>query len=79
MQSTQHTNRCQVIPHPACTTNPDAVRAVQQATGQLLIINRGKPQLHFASGSVNPFPASAMARRFLIATELGAPFGGDAA
>ncbi|WP_024717535.1 hypothetical protein [Pseudomonas putida] len=79
MLSTQHTNRCQVIPHPACTTNPDAVRAVQQATGQLLIINRGKPQLHFATGSVNPFPVSALAHRFLIAAEIDAPLGGDAA
>lgn len=79
MQSTQHANRCQVIPHPACTTNPDAVRAVQQATGQLLIINGGKPQLHFATGLANPFPISAPARRFLIAAEIDSPFGGDAA
>lgn len=79
MQSTQHANRCQVIPHPACTTSPDAVRSVQQATGLLLIINGGKPQLHFATGVVDPFPVSALAHRYLIAAEIDAPLGGDAA
>ncbi|MCE1017265.1 hypothetical protein LU646_14780 [Pseudomonas alloputida] len=84
MQSTQHANRCQVIPHPACTTNPDAVRAVQQATGQLLVINDGKPQLtppnfYFITGAVDPFPTTAQNRRVLIAEEISGPCGGDAA
>ncbi len=84
MQTTQHTTRCQVLPHPACTTSPDAVRAVQQATGQLLVINDGKPQLntptfYFATGAVDPFPTTAQNRRFLIAEEISGPCGGDAA
>ncbi|GAD62672.1 hypothetical protein [Aquipseudomonas alcaligenes] len=83
MQTTQHT-RCPVLLHPACTTNPDAVRAVQQATGRLVVLNGGKPQLsnptfHFVTGEVDPFPASVQGRRFLVADDFTGPFGGDAA
>lgn len=86
MQTTQHTpTRCPVLLHPACTTNPDAIRAVQQATGQLVVINGGKPQLckpnfYFATGEVEYLPTPAYLRRFLIADEPApGPFGGDAA
>lgn len=84
MQSTQHT-RCPVLLHPACTTNPAAVRAVQQATGQLVVVNGGKAKLsktnfYFATGAVDALNESAQSRRFLIADEFTTgPFGGDAA
>ncbi len=46
MQTTQHTlTRCPVLLHPAAATNPDAIRAVQQATGRLICIIGGRPQL----------------------------------
>ena len=38
MQTTQHA-RCPVLLHPACTTNPDAIRAVQQATGRFVVLD----------------------------------------
>lgn len=44
MQSTQHA-RCPVLLHPACTTNPDAIRAVQQATGRFVVLAGGRPRL----------------------------------
>ena len=85
MQSTQHASTCQVLLHPACTTNPAAVRAVQQATGQLVVVNGGKAKLsktnfYFATGAVDAIPESDHSRRFLIADEFTTgPFGGDAA
>lgn len=79
MQTTQHPPLCQVLPHPACTINPDAVRAVQQATGQLLVITGGKPQLHFATGTTDPFPPGSHLRRFLIIDEHDSLLGGDVA
>lgn len=86
MQSTQHA-RCPVLLHPACTTNPDAIRAVQQATGQLVVINGGKPQLLkseplflFTSGAEDCVPGEGAARRFFVIDECDTgPFGGDAA
>lgn len=86
MQTTQHA-RGKVLLHPACTTNPDAIRAVQQATGQLVVINGGKAQLQkpestflFVSGSPDYLHACHENRRFLLADELApGPFGGDAA
>lgn len=86
MHSTQHT-RCPVLLHPACTTNPDAIRTIQQATGQLVVINGGKAQLqkphahfHFATGAVDIFPANTTGRRFVVTDESdNGPFGGDAA
>ena len=73
--------------HPACTTNPDAIRAVQQATGQLVVINGGKPKLLksqplflFSSSHQDYFSAEATKRRFFIIDEIDTgPFGGDAA
>lgn len=44
MQTTQHA-RCPVLLHPACTTNPDAIRAVQQATGRFVVLDGGRPTL----------------------------------
>ncbi|MDG9928510.1 MULTISPECIES: hypothetical protein [unclassified Pseudomonas] len=35
----------QVLIHPACITNPDAVKAVQQATGRLIVLAGGRPRL----------------------------------
>ncbi|MDG9926140.1 MULTISPECIES: hypothetical protein [unclassified Pseudomonas] len=85
MQTTQHA-RCQVLLHPACTNNPDAVRAVQQATGRLVVINGGKPQLQkpgatffFVSGRQEYLSADLDCRRYFIVDELTGPFGGDAA
>jgi len=86
MPSTQHT-RCPVLLHPACTTNPDAIRAVQQATGRLVVINGGKarllqsqPLFLFATGEKDYLPAHVANRRFFIINEIDTgPFGGDAA
>ena len=86
MQSTQHT-RCPVLLHPACTTNPDAIRAVQQATGRLVVINGGKarllqpqPLFRFVSSEPEYFPAEVAKRRFFIIDEIDTgPFDGDAA
>lgn len=86
MQSTQHT-RCPVLLHPACTTNPDAIRAVQQATGRLVVINGGKarllqsqPLFLFTTGAKDYLPAHVANRRFFIIDEIDTgPFGGDAA
>lgn len=69
MQTTQHTpTRCPVLLHPACTTNPDAVKAVQQATGRFIVLEGGKPML------ASPAPTAISHTEF----NLG-PFGGDAA
>lgn len=92
MQQTQHTS-AQVLLHPACTTNPAAVRAVQQATGRLIVLCGGKPKLlkseplpgtlgHlplFINGDED-FPSLAEPRRarFIDEVDTG-PFGGDAA
>lgn len=86
MQSTQHT-RCPVLLHPACTTNPAAVRAVQQATGQLVVVNGGKarliqsqPLFLFVTGEKDFLPADKATRRFFVIDEIdNGPFGGDAA
>lgn len=43
-QHTPHQAR-QVLLHPACITNPDAVKAVQQATGRLIVLDGGRPRL----------------------------------
>lgn len=87
MQPTQHATPCQVLLHPACTTNPDAIRAVQQATGRLVVINGGKarllqsqPLFLFATGEKDYLPAHIADRRFFIIDEIDTdPFGGDAA
>lgn len=90
MQTTQHTSTLgKVLLHPACTTSPDAVRAVQQATGQLVVLNGGKPQLGkdakpannlLASGATDAIPLALQNRRFFILDEIdNGPFGGNAA
>lgn len=68
MQQTQHTT-AQVLLHPACTTNPAAVRAVQQATGRLIVLRGGKPRL-----ASTPLP-----HQIAFFDECDGPFGGDAA
>lgn len=46
MDTAQHVApRCPVYLHPACTSNPATVRSIQQATGQLVVINCGRTQL----------------------------------
>ncbi|AVO51234.1 hypothetical protein [Ectopseudomonas mendocina] len=84
MQTTQH-KTAQVLLHPACTTNPAAVRAVQQATGQLIVLRGGKPQLApepnfiFVVSQPAFVPAEIADRRFFVIDELDGLFGGDAA
>ncbi|WP_192985688.1 hypothetical protein [Pseudomonas sp. EggHat1] len=38
--------RCPVYLHPAAASNPGHVRAIQQATGTLVVIIGTSPQLH---------------------------------
>jgi len=46
MNQAQHSNtRCPVVIHPAAASNPATVRSIQQATGQLVMIVCGRPQL----------------------------------
>lgn len=46
MDTAQHTTpRCRVLLHPTATYNPDAIRAVQEATGGLIVINGGRAKL----------------------------------
>ena len=84
MQQTQHTS-AQVLLHPACTTNPAAVRAVQQATGRLIVLRGGKPKLApepnfiFVTSQPAFLPADIADRRYFVIDECDGPFGGDAA
>lgn len=85
MQTTQHA-RCPVLLHPASSSNPDTIRAIQQATGQLVVIAGGKAQLQkpeptfiFTSGSQDFLRSTNLDRRYFIVDELTGPFGGDAA
>lgn len=73
MHTTQHKSACKVLLHPTCITNPNAVRALQQATGQLVVINGGKLQLN------KPFPANTLSRHRSTDDDFVDPFGGDAA
>lgn len=45
MDTAQRNTRCPVYLHPAAASNPDAVRTVQQATGRLIVLAGGRPQL----------------------------------
>jgi len=66
MQTTQHSpTRCPVYLHPAATTCPAAVEAIQQRTGLLVIINIGRP-------------ATALPVHPVVTDDIG-PWGGDAA
>lgn len=63
---TAHSNtRCPVYLHPAAASNPNTVRSIQRATGQLVCITAGRPKLKQ--------PSSALSH-----DDMG-PFGGDAA
>lgn len=66
MQPTQHSSiRCPVYLHPAACTSPEAVEAIQNRTGLLVIVNTGR--------SAPTLPA-----RPAFADDTG-PWGGDAA
>lgn len=39
------TSRCRVLLHPTAMYNPDAIRAVQQATGRFVVLAGGRPTL----------------------------------
>lgn len=39
MDTARTTTRCPVYLHPAAASNPGTVRSIQQATGQLVVIN----------------------------------------
>lgn len=84
MQTTQH-NTAQVLLHPACTTNPAAVRAVQQATGRLIVLRGGKPQLApepnfiFVTSQPTFVPAEIADRRYFVIDECDGPFDGGTA
>lgn len=46
MNQAQHSNtRCPVVIHPAAASSPTAIRDIQKATGQLVMIVCGRPQL----------------------------------
>ncbi|WP_313135605.1 hypothetical protein [Stutzerimonas nitrititolerans] len=46
MDTAQHNStRCPVYLHPTAATNPTAIARIQQATGQLIVLNGGRPQL----------------------------------
>ncbi|MHB0844733.1 hypothetical protein ACYCGP_18110 [Stutzerimonas nitrititolerans] len=46
MDTARHnTTRCPVFLHPAAATNPRTVASIQQATGQLIVLAGGRPQL----------------------------------
>lgn len=65
MDTAQHNStRCPVYLHPTAATNPAAIASIQQATGQLIVLNGGRPQLK---------------RNTLPAFEDFGPFGGGAA
>ena len=88
MDTAQHaTPRCPVYLHPACASKPATVLSIQQATGQLVVINGGKarllqsqPLFHLTTGEMDYLPAHVANRRFFILDESDTgPFGGDAA
>lgn len=63
---TAHSNtRCPVYLHPAAASNPNTVRSIQRATGQLVCITAGRAKLKQPS-TTQDF------------NDLG-PWGGDAA
>lgn len=46
MDTAQHSStRCPVYLHPAAASNPETIRTVQRATGQLIVLSGGRPQL----------------------------------
>ncbi|MBK3797515.1 hypothetical protein CXF92_18650 [Pseudomonas sp. Choline-3u-10] len=65
MQTQHSATRCPVYLHPAAATNPNTVASIQRATGQLIVLTGGRPQLK--------------QQPTLPAFEDFGPFGGDAA
>lgn len=65
MKKPQHHPRCQVYLHPAATSNPAAIHAIQQQAGLLLIITPKKKR--------------AQSNAPLTRTDEINPWGGDAA
>lgn len=62
MDTAQHaTPRCPVYLHPTAACNPNIVRNIQEASGQLVVITRGRIQLKPATpaGSFGPFGGDA--------------------
>lgn len=63
MDTAQHNStRCPVYLHPAAATNPRTVASIQQATGQLIVLNGGRPQLkqqHARYDGYSPFDGGA--------------------
>lgn len=50
MDTAQHSStRCPVYLHPAAATNPVTIARIQQATGQLIVLSGGRPQLKRAT------------------------------
>ncbi len=46
MDTAQHSStRCPVYLHPAAASNPTTVASIQRATGQLIVLTGGRPQL----------------------------------
>jgi hypothetical protein len=45
MDTARTTTRCPVYLHPACASKPATVLSIQQATGQLVVINGTRTQL----------------------------------
>lgn len=46
MDTAQHSStRCPVYLHPAAASNPSTVASIQRATGQLIVLTGGRPQL----------------------------------
>ncbi|RRV18104.1 hypothetical protein [Pseudomonas saudiphocaensis] len=65
MDTAQHNStRCPVYLHPTAATSPTTIARIQQDTGQLIVLNGGRPQLK---------------RNTLPAFEDFGPFGGGAA
>lgn len=60
MDTAQHSStRCPVYLHPTAASNPRTVASIQQATGQLIVLAGGRPQLKRTSqpalSSFGPF------------------------
>ena len=45
MQTQHSATLCPVYLHPAAATNPNTVASIQRATGQLIVLTCGRPQL----------------------------------
>jgi len=46
MDTARHnTTRCPVFLHPAAANSPATIASIQQATGQLIVLAGGRPQL----------------------------------